>query len=127
MNERPLFVASDDDASSTDSAWDAWLSDAFAVQDARQIIELLDVINLSPVPATEVRAAIGETRFAQLLKAQVLGFLPLEGPLHKREAELVGFGSPAMQHYFLDRLASPSIKKASSEGRSGWTAWTKLF
>lgn len=67
------------------------------------MVDLLHAVHLSPLPAKAVKEAIGEGRFLQLLRAQILGFLPEEGPLEKMEG-LVGFGSPAMRKYFEERL-----------------------
>jgi hypothetical protein len=100
------------------------------VQDAARILKLLHALNLSPLPAASIKKAIGEARFLQLVKAQILGFLPEEGPLEKLEG-LVGLGSPAMHKYFEDRLQSSVGKvedRAAGQGGSSLvTGALRLF
>ena len=98
-------------------------------QDAEQILELLERISDSPLSANVVRKEIGETRLLQLLKAQVLGSLPKEGPLEKLSEDLIGFGSPAMQQYFKERLQKSRVTalEEAAQAKRGSNSWTHMI
>ena len=95
------------------------------LQDAQLILDLLERINTGPIAADDVRQKIGGDRLLELLRAQVLGYLPLEGPLEKLPVDLIGFGSPAMHQYFRERLQKSAVtaveNAAAKKGSSSWT------
>lgn len=99
------------------------------VQDAERILELLEHINNSPLSANAVRQAIGEARLLQLLGAQVLGSVPKEGPLEKLSEDTIGFGSPAMQQYFKERLQKSTVTALEDAARAkrGSNSWTHMI
>ena len=99
------------------------------MQDAEQILQLLERVNESPLSANAVRREIGEARLLQLLKAQVLGSLPKEGPLEKLGEDLIGFGSPAMQQYFKERLQKSRVTalEEAAQAKRGSNSWTHMI
>lgn len=67
-----------------------------------------------------MRRAIGGERLLQLLQAQVLGYVPLEGPLDKLPQDFISFGSPAMHQYYKERLQN-SVAADAKKGSASWT------
>ena len=96
------------------------------LQDAVRILDILEKLDSGPLPAGIVRQSLGEARLVQLLKAQVLGYLPIEGPLDKLAQDLIGFGSPAMHQYFRDRLKKSRVAavEAAITAKKGSNSWT---
>ena len=99
------------------------------MQDAERILNVLERINEAPLKTEAVRQALGEDRLLQLLNAQVLGYLPAEGPLERLSPDLIGFGSPAMQQYFKERLqkATVAAKEVAEKAKKGSNSWTYMI
>lgn len=99
------------------------------VQDAERILAILERLDSSPLPSDSVRQAIGGERLLQLLNAQILGYLPTEGPLEKLSQDQISFGSPAMHHYFKERLQKSTVAaiEAAVKAEKGSNSWTHMI